>query len=39
MFEWLTQFFKQPEPKKPQIKVVDMMKDDVDPSVVNIENA
>ena len=37
MFDWLTQFFKQPEPKKS--KVVDMMKDDVDPSVVNIENA
>ena len=37
--EWLTQFFKQPKPTKPVIKVVDVMKDDVDPSEVTIENA
>lgn len=37
--KWLTQFFKQPEPAKPEIKVVDVMKDDVDPSEVTVENA
>lgn len=37
--KWLTQFFKQPEPAKPVIKVVDVMKDDVDPSEVTVENA
>lgn len=37
--EWLTQFFKQPKPTKPTIKVVDVMKDDVDPSEVTVENA
>ena len=37
--EWLTQFFKQPKSTKPVIKVVDVMKDDVDPSEVTIENA
>ena len=41
MGEWLTKFWKKPEPieiKKEKV-VIDMMKDDVDPDEVTIENA
>tara|TARA_A200000159_G_C7337057_1_gene345505 strand:+ start:1307 stop:1525 length:219 start_codon:yes stop_codon:yes gene_type:complete len=38
MMKWFTQFFEHPEvEEKP--KVIDVMKDDVDPEEVTIENA
>ena len=36
--EWLTKFWKKPEVKKETV-VIDMMKDDVDPAELTIENA
>ncbi len=36
--EWLTKFWKKPEVKQETV-VIDMMKDDVDPAEVTIENA
>jgi len=36
--EWLTKFWKKPEIKKETV-VIDMMKDDVDPEELTIENA
>lgn len=36
--EWLTKFWKKPEVKKETV-VIDMMKDDVDPEELTIENA
>ena len=36
--EWLTKFWKKPEIKKETV-VIDMMKDDVDPQELTIENA
>ncbi len=41
MGEWLTKFWKKPEPIeiKKETVVIDMMKDDVDPDEVTIENA
>ena len=36
--EWLTKFWKKPEIKKETV-VIDMMKDDVDPGELTIENA
>ena len=38
MGEWLTKFWKKPEVKQETI-VIDMMKDDVDPDELTIENA
>ena len=41
MGEWLTKFWKKPKPIeiKKETVVIDMMKDDVDPNEVTIENA
>ena len=41
MEEWLTKFWKKPKPIeiKKETVVIDMMKDDVDPNEVTIENA
>ena len=41
MGEWFTKFWKKPEPIeiKKETVVIDMMKDDVDPDEVTIENA
>jgi len=41
MGEWLTKFWKKPEPIeiKKETVVIDMMKDDVDPDELTIENA
>lgn len=36
--EWITAFWRKPEVKKETV-VIDMMKDDVDPEQVTIENA
>lgn len=36
--EWITAFWRKPEVKKETV-VIDMMKDDVDPEEVTIENA
>ena len=36
--EWLTKFWKKPVVKKETV-VIDMMKDDVDPEELTIENA
>ncbi len=36
--EWLTKFWKKPEVKQETV-VIDMMKDDVDPEELTIENA
>ena len=36
--EWFTQFWKKPEIKKETV-VIDMMKDDIDPNELTIENA
>ena len=37
--DWLTKFWKKPEVQQHETLVIDMMKDDVDPSEVTIENA
>lgn len=37
--DWLTKFWKKPEVQQKETLVIDMMKDDVDPSEVTIENA
>ena len=41
MGEWLTKFWKKPEPIeiKHETVVIDMMQDDVDPDEITIENA
>ena len=41
MGEWFTKFWKKPEPIeiKKETVVIDMMKDDVDPDELTIENA
>ena len=42
MWEWthLTQFWKKPKPEvQKETVVIDMMKDDVDPAELTIENA
>ena len=41
MVEWLTKFWKKPEPIeiKQETVVIDMMQDDVDPEELTIENA
>ena len=41
MGEWLIKFWKKPKPIeiKKETVVIDMMKDDVDPNEVTIENA
>jgi|TARA_R110001592_G_scaffold354621_1_gene654371 hypothetical protein len=41
MGTWLTKFWKKPEPieVKKETVVIDMMKDDVDPDELTIENA
>ena len=41
MGEWLTKFWKKPEPieVKKETVVIDMMKDDVDPDELTVENA
>ena len=41
MGKWLTKFWKKPEPIeiKKETVVIDMMKDDVDPAELTIENA
>lgn len=36
--EWLTKFWKKPEVKQETV-VIDMMKDDIDPAELSIENA
>jgi hypothetical protein len=36
--EWLTKFWKKPEIQKETV-VIDMMKDDIDPEELTIENA
>ena len=36
--EWLTKFWKKPEIKKETV-IIDMMKDDIDPEELTIENA
>ena len=41
MGTWLTKFWKKPEPieVKKETVVIDMMKDDVDPDELTVENA
>jgi len=41
MGEWLTKFWKKPEPIeiKHETVVIDMMQDDVDPDELTVENA
>ena len=37
--DWLTKFWKKPEVQQQETLVIDMMKDDVDPQELTIENA
>jgi hypothetical protein len=37
--DWLTKFWRKPEVQQQETLVIDMMKDDVDPNEVTIENA
>tara|TARA_B110000208_G_C11698377_1_gene404910 strand:- start:850 stop:1068 length:219 start_codon:yes stop_codon:yes gene_type:complete len=37
--DWLTKFWRKPEVQKQETLVIDMMKDDVDPEELTIENA
>ena len=37
--DWLTKFWRKPEVQKQETLVIDMMKDDVDPQELTIENA
>jgi|TARA_B110000259_G_scaffold54795_1_gene64515 hypothetical protein len=37
--DWLTKFWRKPEVQKQETLVIDMMKDDVDPEEITIENA
>jgi len=37
--DWLTKFWRKPEVQQQETLVIDMMKDDVDPDQVTIENA
>ena len=36
---WLTKFWRKPEVQQQETLVIDMMKDDVDPAELTIENA
>ena len=36
---WLTKFWRKPEVQQQETLVIDMMKDDVDPQELTIENA
>jgi hypothetical protein len=37
--DWLTKFWRKPEVQQQETLVIDMMKDDVDPQELTIENA
>ena len=37
--DWLTKFWRKPEVQQQETLVIDMMKDDVDPEELTIENA
>ena len=37
--DWLTKFWRKPEVQQQETLVIDMMKDDVDPHELTIENA
>jgi hypothetical protein len=37
--DWLTKFWRKPEVQQQETLVIDMMKDDVDPEEITIENA
>jgi|TARA_B110000093_G_C12774760_1_gene328032 hypothetical protein len=37
--DWLTKFWRKPEVQKQETLVIDMMKDDVDPEEITIQNA
>jgi hypothetical protein len=37
--DWLTKFWRKPEVQRQETLVIDMMKDDVDPQELTIENA
>ena len=37
--DWLTTFWRKPEVQQQETLVIDMMKDDVDPQELTIENA
>ena len=37
--DWLTKFWRKPEVQQQETLVIDMMKDDVDPQEITIENA
>ena len=37
--DWLTKFWRKPEVQQQETLVIDMMKDDVDPAELTIENA
>ena len=37
--DWLTKFWRKPEVQQQETLVIDMMKDDVDPEQLTIENA
>ena len=37
--DWLTKFWRKPEIQQQETLVIDMMKDDVDPEELTIENA
>ena len=36
--DWLTKFWRKPEVQKQETLVIDMMKDDVDPEEITIQN-
>tara|TARA_B110000285_G_scaffold20030_1_gene19471 strand:+ start:1119 stop:1337 length:219 start_codon:yes stop_codon:yes gene_type:complete len=37
--DWLTKFWRKPEVQQQETLIIDMMKDDVDPQELTIENA
>jgi len=37
--DWFTKFWKKPEVQQQETLVIDMMKDDIDPNEITIENA
>ena len=37
--DWLTKFWRKPEVQQQETLVIDMMKDDVDPEEITIQNA